>query len=303
VALELATVSLLIAAGLWHPARGLVEASLHPMIAGVSGGLMPAPAASLMLGAVSAAYATVGGDQAIAFGEELRDPHRRMGDVVMWAGLIGALATALPVIVVVIGARDLPAMLESPAPFVAFVSSVGGPLAGRVLSAVVVLAVFNALIAQIMSFGRLFFSLGRDGIFQSRVDRLLASVDARSGAPRAATVVLALASGACCLLKSHTLLVFGSGLLVSGLTLVSLAVIVGRRKGQTGQAGYWRSPLFPLMPVLGLLMSAVFLIADLMDPDAGRPGILILIAIIAAGAAWYGLVLKRRPGGWAPRLD
>ena len=83
----------------------------------------------------------------------------------------------------------------------------------------------------------------------------------------------------------------------------SLAVIVGRRKGLTGRAGHWRSWLFPLAPVLGLVISAIFLVANLLDPDAGRPGVLILIVLMTAGAAWYAFVLRRRPGGWAPRLD
>jgi amino acid transporter len=302
LALEMAAVVALIAAGLLHPARGLVEATLHPVVAGPGGGLVAVPLAALTIGAVSAAYATGGGNQAIAFGEELGEPHRHMGNVVMWAAMIGAVATALPVIMVVVGARDLQAVLASPAPFAAFIVSIGGPWAGRALSAIVVLAVFNALIAGIMFGARLFFSLGRDGIFHPALNRLLAGVHGKSGAPRAATLLVAAVIGACCFIGNHALLVFSSSLIISVMTMVSLAVIVGRRKGQTGGPGRWRSPLFPLAPVLGLALSAAFLVADLLDPQDGRPGILILLAIIAAGAAWYALVLRRRPGGWAPRL-
>lgn len=303
LALELAAVAALIFLGLSHPMRGLGQTILHPARSGPHGGLVPAPLAAMALGAVSAAYASTGGNQAIGFGEELRDAHRRMGDVVLAAGLIGAAATALPVIMVVIGSRSLGAVLSSPTPLAAFVSSESGPWATRALSAAVVMALFNALIVQIMFVSRLYFSLGRDGVLHRQANRLLASVHGPSGAPRIATLVVAGLSAACCLLGAHTLVVFISGLTVVTLPLVSLAVIVGRRKGLTGQPGYWRSPLFPLAPVLGLVMSAGFLVADLFDPDAGRPGILILAAIIAAGVAWYGLVLRRRPGGWAPRLD
>jgi amino acid transporter len=252
---------------------------------------------------VSAAFATAGGNQALAFGEELGDPHRRMGKVVMWAAMIGAAATALPVIVVTLGAHDLNAMLASPAPFAAFVGTIGGPWAARSLSVIVVLAVFNALIAQIMFNARLFFSIGRDEIFHPVLNRLLASVDGRSGAPRAATLFVAAITGACCLIDGHALLVFAAGTTAPVLTLASLAVIVGRRKGLTGRAEYWRSWLFPLAPVLGLVISAIFLLANLLDPDAGRPGVLILMVIMASGTAWYAFVLRRRPGGWAPRLD
>ena len=303
LALEMIAVIVLTVVGALHPARSLTEATLHPVIAGMGGGLVPTSLAALALGAVSAAFATAGGSQAIAFGEELGDPHRRMGRVVMWAAMIGAAATALPVIAVALGARDLNALLASPAPFASFVGSIGGPWAARALSAMVVLAVFNALIAQIMFTARLFFSIGRDDIFHPALNRLLASVDGRSGAPRAATLFVAAITGACCLIDSHALLVFAAGTTAPILALVSLAVIVGRRKGLTGRSGYWRSWLFPLAPVLGLVISAIFLVTDLLDPDAGRPGVLILIIMMAAGAIWYAFVLRRRPGGWAPRLD
>jgi len=199
LALEMTAVVVLAVAGAAHPARGLGEAVLHP-VAAAGGGLVPVSLGVLAVGVTSAAFATSGGNQALAFGEELGEPHRHMGKVVMRAAIIGALATAIPVILVVVGARDLNAVLASPAPFAAFAVSVGGPWAGRALSAMVVLAVFNALIAGIMFMARLFFSFGRDGIFHPRLNRLLASVDPKSGAPRAATLVVAALTGACCLI-------------------------------------------------------------------------------------------------------
>ena len=41
-----------------------------------------------------------------------------------------------------------------------------------------------------MGGARLFFSLGRDGLFPGRVNRMLSSVDAHSGTPRAATLAV-----------------------------------------------------------------------------------------------------------------
>ena len=48
----------------------------------------------------------------------------------------------------------------------------------------------------------------------------------------------------------------------------------------TGQPGYWRSPLFPLAPILGLCLAAAFGVADLLDADDGRPSILILQTVL-----------------------
>jgi amino acid transporter len=301
--IEMLAVLVLIGAGLWHPVRTLAEVVLHPVMLSAVGTLAPVAIAAMALAGVSAAYATTGGNQAIAFGEELAEPHRHMGNVILLAGLIGAFATAVPVIAVVIGASDLPSVLKSPAPFSAFMTSAAGSAAGQALSAGVVLAIFNALIAQIMFAARLFFSLGRDQIFHPTINATLATVHRASGAPRAATWVTGLIAAACCLLDSHTLLVFISGLTVYSLALVSFAVLVGRSRQLTGQRGYWRSPLYPLAPILGLVLALAFGIADLLDAEAGRPSLLVLGAMIGAGLLWYHYVLRRRAGGWTPRVD
>jgi amino acid transporter len=131
------------------------------------------------------------------------------GRVILLAGLIGALATAVPVIAVVIGAVDLPSIQESRAPFSAFFAAVAGAAAGHALSAAVIVAIFNALIAEMMFVARLFFSLGRDEIFHSTVNATLARVHRSSGSPRAATWAVGVISAACacsirtCLLSSY----------------------------------------------------------------------------------------------------
>ena len=305
LAIELAAVAVLIGVGVIHPARGVATLTAQPFaVIGGPGGPHwgPVTAGAMALGAISAIYATVGGNQALAFGEELKEPHRRMGPVVIAACMIGAFATAIPVIMVILSARDLPAVLASPAPFATFLASALGPWAGPALSAGVALAIFNALIASIMAQGRLYFSLGRDRLFGRGLNGLLARVTP-AGVPRIATLVTTAFSLACAFVDSHTLLVFMSGLLVYGWSLVCLAVLIGRRKGLTGASGYWRAPLYPLFPVLGLVMAAVFTVSDFMDADAGRPSLLLLGLVVAAAVAWYGLILKRRPGGWTPSLD
>ena len=302
LAIEGLAVLVLIGAGLWHPVRSLTEVVLHPVTLGAAGTLGPVAIGAMALAGVSAAYATTGGNQAIAFGEELGDPHRNMGRVILLAGLIGALATAVPVIAVVIGAIDLPSLQKSPAPFSAFFAAVAGTAAGHALSAAVIVAIFNALIAQIMFLARLFFSMGRDDIFHSSINAILARVHRSSGSPRAATLAVGVISAACCLLDTHLLVVFISGLTVYSLGLVSIAVLVGRRRRLTGQPGYWRSPLFPLAPVLGLILALGFGVADLLDADAGRPSLLLLGAVIIAGLLWHHFVLRRRANGWAPQV-
>jgi amino acid transporter len=300
LAVESLAVLALFVVGVGRPARGLEAIVVHPVAMGAGGTMGPVPLGVVALAAISAVYATVGGNQAIYFGEELGDPHKRMGRVIVMACLIGAFATALPVIFVVLSAPDLGALLRSPAPFAQYLSAALGSWAGPALSAGVALAIFNANIVSLMGGARLFFSLGRDCLFPAPVNRLLGAVDSHSGTPRAATLVVGAFAAGCCLLSAHVLLVFDTGLLVYGWSLVCLAVLVGRRKGLTGGPGYWRSPLFPLGPLAGLLMGVGFTLADLADKDAGRPSLVLLGVVVLAALAWLHFSL--RPRGWKPKL-
>ncbi len=302
LAIETLAVLALIIGGLWHPVQPLLHVITHIQARTSTGAWGPVAPAVMALGAVTAAYATVGGNQAIAFGEELTEPHRHMGRVILTACLIGAIATALPVVAVVLSTQEPRRVFSSAAPFTEFMTSLAGRNAGLALSASVAAAIFNALIAQVMFCARLFFSFGRDRVFPFKVSSALARVHGRSGAPRVATVAVGIGSGACCLLDSHVLLVFISGLVVYSLALVSVAVLVGRLRGLTGQAAHWRSPCFPLAPILGLGLTLVFAVADLLDAEVGRPSLLLMGALIVAALLWHRFVLSKRPGGWAPRL-
>jgi amino acid transporter len=299
---ELIAVVVLTVAGLLHPSHDPEAIIAHPLVAGPGGALIAPTFAALALAGVNTAYATVGGNQALYFGEELIEPHKNMGRVVVISCLVGAVCIAVPVIVVVLGAPDLAAVLRSPAPMAAFAAQTLGPAAGKALSACIALAIFNALIVQIMMGARLYFSLGRDAVFAAPVNRFLDRVDHRSGVPRRATLVLAVFSAVCCLISAHALLVFMNGLLVYAWGLVCLAVLIGRLRGLTGGPGFWRAPLGVLAPALGLALAVVFAVADIADPDAGRPSLLIMGAMVIAAVIWSRFVLERRPGGWTPSL-
>jgi len=134
LSVEMIAIITLIACGFWHPVRGPEILLAAPRA--LSGGIMEPVAIGILMSAlVNTAYGTVGGNQAIYFGEELRHPHRQMGWVIIAAALTGGFATALSLIAVTIGAHDLPAVLASPAPFATFVSQSIGPWAARALSA------------------------------------------------------------------------------------------------------------------------------------------------------------------------
>jgi len=301
LALEMAAVVIIIVASLHVPARGFDTMALRPVTV-IAGALAPVPLAVLATVSVSAVFATVGGNQALAFGEELIEPHRNMGRVVVMACMLGAVCIATPVVLLVLGASDLEGVLGSPAPFTALVSTAIGAWAGPALNACVAIAIFNATIVSIMGGARLFYSLGRDRLFPEALNRFLTQVEPGSGAPRAATWLVGSIGLGCCFLESHVLLIFLTGFFVYGWSLVCLAVLIGRRKQATGGEGFWRAPLYPLTPVLGLAMAAAATVANLADAEAGRPSLITMGMVVLAALVWHRLALSRRPGGWIPRI-
>jgi len=300
LAIEMLGVVALIATGLWHPTRDLAEVLREPLVTDGTGSLVQVSLGALALGAIGAAYATMGGNQAITFGEELHEPHRKMGRVILAAAAIGGLATALPIVCVVLGAHDLSAVLQSPAPLSAYFTARVGPLASRVMSGCVALAIFNCIIASNMFYARIAFSLGRDETLPRRASTWLGTIHANSGVPRNATVTIGVTSAACCAFSTHALVIFGTGLTTFTLGLISSAVLGGRLRGLTGQQNHWRSPLFPVAPLLGIGLTIAFLVAALQDKDVGRPSVLLLGSCIGLALLWYRFAL--RPRGWRPRL-
>ena len=80
---------------------------------------------------------------------------------------------------------------------------------------------------------------------------------------------------------------------------VSAASIAGRVTGSTAQGAY-RMPLFPLAPAVSLAALAAVVVADLFDPQVGRPSLIANLAVMGLSAGYYLLVLRRR-GDWALR--
>jgi len=300
LAIELLGVLALIGTGLWHPARDLAAVLREPLVIDGTGNPVQVSLGALALGAIGAAYATMGGNQAITFGEELHEPHRRMGRVVLAAAAIGGLATTLPVVCVVLGSHDLSTMLQSPAPFSAYFTAKVGPLASRLMSGCVALAIFNCMIASNMFYARIAFSMGRDQSLPRRASAWLGTIDANSSVPRNATVTIGVPTAVCCAFSSHALVIFGTGLTTFTLALISSAVLVGRQRGFTGQHNHWRSPLFPLAPLMGIGLTITFLVAALQDKDVGRQSVLLLASCIGLALSWYRFALK--PRGWRPQL-
>jgi amino acid transporter len=280
-----------------HPARSFGEVLSHPVMPGPKG-LVPTSIEAAALGVVAGAWACAGANWAMFFGEELHDAPKRIGGVIAMAGVIASFLISIPVVLFTLSARGLPSALSAEAPFAAFLTQAGGTRLGTLVSLGIATAIFNSLIVSTIASSRSYYTNGRDGIFPRRVNSALTRIHDRFKSPWIATLVLGAIGAGFCLWGERMNILLLSGEVYSG-ALVALAVLIGRRLGRTGRTGY-RTPLFPLAPLFGLLVALGFVVASYMDPEAGRPSMMILLGVVAAAAIYYQLVLK--PRGWSVQI-
>ncbi len=282
--LELIALVLLTVVALAHPSRSLVGVLTHPVWIDHARA-QPLPAAMLGLAVVSAIFTCSGAHWALYFGEELKDAPRRIGSLITRIAQLAAIIIATPLILVVLSAPDLTRILGSDAPVVTYMTLVAGPRLTAVISAVLVIAIFNALVVNIMGFGRLYYSTGRDGIWPPQVNRLLAHIHGGSQSPVAATLVVSLCSAGLMAAGQRTLLIFTSMQNIPEYLLLATAVLIGRRTGRCGNQ--FKTPLHPLIPVLTLIAAAGMIYSALMDGAAGRPALLLVLGLFVCSWAYF----------------
>ena len=284
LAVELVALAVLVVIALRHLQNPLNDVLLHPVQLAHNRLVATAPI-SLALATVAGVWTTAGASWALYFAEEMHDVQQRIGRVVAWTGAIASLTIALPLVLVVLAIDNLPVVLSSEAPIATFLDRSAGPLVGTVVTVGVIAAIFNAMVAATMGQSRLLFAAGRDNAFPAPISRLFARLHPRFRSPSGATMTLVVVASILTLLGERRLLIIISGN-VSDYILVALAVWAGRRTGMTGR--FFKVPLHPLVPLLGLVGGAGAIYSDWLDVDAGRPSIVLLLGVFSAAVFYYG---------------
>lgn len=284
--------------GFAHVQPGGVARLVHPMMAGPGGVLHVVPLAILGVGAAGGIYAFNGYGSVIFFGEEIRDARRNIAAIVYGSLAIAAVTELAPMAGIIMGAPDLARLAAAPAPIAQFISQVGGVVLARVMSLAVAAAIFNTMIAIMLSAGRQLYASARDNAWPAGGQHL-AALHPRFGSPHVATLVMGAAALVCCLLPASVLVTILANGNVATYATLSLAAIAGRRTGRTDDTQA-RAPFFPLGPVCVLLALAGVIWADLLDPATGLPGLLAMLAIVGVGVGMHRLVVRRNPA-WRHR--
>jgi amino acid transporter len=148
-----------------------------------------------------------------------------------------------------------------------------------------------------MGYARLYYATGRDGVWPGPVNRLLAHIHPLTQSPVRATLILCLCAAAMMLLGEQLLLVFCSSENIFEYLLMAAAVLVGRRLGTCGLG--FRAPLHPFIPLFALAVTAGLVVAEWMDPAAGRPSLILISGLFVASLVYYRFRMARGSGGWA----
>jgi APA family basic amino acid/polyamine antiporter len=161
-----------------------------------------------------------------------------------------------------------------------------GRAGGRVFAGVVIVAVLGSLMALLMALPRLYYAMARDGLFF----RAVAAVHPRFGTPaRAIALQAALASVLVALGTFQQIVSYFIFITVLFLGLTVAALFPLRRRA--GVDGGYRTPGYPVTPVVFLVLVAVLLVLL-----AGHNPLQAALGagIVGLGAPVYFFAVRRR---------
>ncbi len=145
---------------------------------------LPGGVASIGTAAALIVWSFLGYENTSNVAEEFKDPQRDFHrSVVISVLLISGLYLAVAVVTVGTGAYLVG---TGATPFAAILSDAFGVYGGAVVAILAVIVTFGTVNAYTAGMARVYFAAARDGVFPRR----LASVDARTGAPRPALIFL-----------------------------------------------------------------------------------------------------------------
>lgn len=293
--IEFAALFLIAGVGAAHARPDALQAMLHPMHM-KEGVWMAAGIGVVGIAINNASWALAGSSQALMFSEDMKNP-RAIGRIIMIAFGLTILSETAPVLGVIAGAHDLKAVLGSDSPFETFLAAYLPEAILRFISLSIAIAIFNACLAGFVGLGRNLFAMGRTQLFAPPINHALTRLTARTDAPWVAILLLAAATAAVTWLPLSFQVLLLSGNYTILTVFYVLGIYSGRRSGRTGTHDY-KTPWYPLIPLLGVAIVIGEVVVLWLDADSGRKSLFLCSAVWVLSCLYYRFVLLRRPGGW-----
>lgn len=257
VAIELVVLGIVTVAAFANPQRGVAEVVFEPVM--LSGNTITAVTFAVMLATLAPAFNVINGyDATLGFAEEMIGGERSIPRAVVSAAVLASLFIIVPLIAAVVAAPDLRAFFTAEAPIVYSVEQALGPGARYIVGFGAAVALFNAMLALLMYFGRGFYTTGRDGIWPPPISRALARVN-RFGVPAVGILALAVPAGVLIFLTALDFLIIFAGTVIAAVYFcIGLAALWSRIR-QSDEPRPYRMPLWPLPPIVVVVFTGIAL--------------------------------------------
>jgi APA family basic amino acid/polyamine antiporter len=165
------------------------------------------------------------------------------------------------------------------------VRAVIGPNAGRLVALAILISIFSAANAVVLTGSRVFFAMARDGLFFSG----LATVHPRFGTP--AMSIMAFCAWAMVLASVGTFQQLLTYVVFTGWIFYALAaatIFVFRRRG-SAKSGLFRVPGYPLTPLLFVLAATAIVVNTMVtQPLQAMAGLAVVFTGVPAYLFWRG---------------
>ena len=290
--IELACLAIISVLGFSHVHIG-TSALFSPHLFSASGHTTPVGIGTIVAGISFSLYTYNGYGSAVYFSEELQGGRRQVGRVVLLSLFAVVLVTIIPVVAILLGAPSIGALSHSSSPMTYFVTALSNKTLNTVIGVMVVLSVFNAVIAGIMAFARILYSSGRDHAWPQPISRWLSTVSPKTRAPVVATLVLGVPIIVLTAASNLAEVVTFTGVLVTIVyVVVTLSAVASRWRKIPGEREY-RMPAWPLAPLLALA-ATVYVMTQQTGANLEITGWIVL------GSVLYFVIYLRskRTGRW-----
>lgn len=298
LAVEFAALLLVAGIGAWHVRPDALQLIVHPMhMAGATWAVAGIGIVGIAVN--NASWSIAGASQALLFSEDMKRPET-IGRVIMLAFLATVVLEVAPVMGTILGAHDLRAVLAARDPFETFLGQYLPGFALKLVSLSIAIAILNACLAGFVGLGRNVYSMGRTALFAAPINRALLRLTPRAQAPWVAILLIGVGTAAVSVLPIYVKVLLLSGNYTILCAFYTWGIFAGRRSGRTGKAAY-RTPIYPLIPILGVLIVVGEMVGLWLDTDLGRKSLFVSTGVFLLSYFYYRFVLMRRPGGWTMR--
>lgn len=297
---EFAALGLLAVLGFIHIERSPLTLLSPEFLDPSTNAMAPLAVGGLLLAVTQGIFAYNGYGGAVYFSEETRNATRSIAKAVILSCVITVVAEVVPITAILLGATSLTGLFGADLPVESFLAARSGDVVSLIVLLAIALAIINAIIAIALQAGRLLYTAARDNALPRALSRPISRVSAGSRVPIIATATMGTISLLACFIPLDVLLTATGSTVAFSYLFIALAALVNHRR--PAAAGAYRMPLFPLPPILAIVVIAGIILSALLDP-AQWLSLGISLGIVAAGFLYYYAYLRPRSGTHLVLLD